>query len=94
MISPNYQIVAFWPPPLVKIVKLDEKYKTTSFFGVKLLKCSFRKKKKNQLKKCPKKDIVLKKKKKKKERKKKKKNGGARLRPTSPATPYAGFARD
>jgi hypothetical protein len=73
-------------------VKLDGKYKTTSFFGVKLLKCSFRKKK-NQLKKCPKKDIVLKKKKKKK-RKKKKKNGGARLHPTSPATPYAGFARD
>jgi predicted acetyltransferase len=44
------------------------KYKTTSFFGVKLLKCSFRKK--NQLKKYPEKDIVLKRKKKKKKKKK------------------------
>jgi hypothetical protein len=28
-------------PPLVKTIKLDGKYKTSSFFGVKLLKCHF-----------------------------------------------------
>jgi hypothetical protein len=43
---------------------LDGKYKTTSFFGVKLLKCPFGKK--NQFKKYPKYDIVFKKKKRKK----------------------------
>jgi hypothetical protein len=42
---------------------LDEKYKTTLFFGVKLLKCPFEKK--NQFKNTPKNDIVLKRKKKK-----------------------------
>jgi hypothetical protein len=50
---------------------LDEKYKTTSFFGVKLLQCPCGKK--NQFKKYPKYDIVLKKKRKKKKKKKKKK---------------------
>jgi hypothetical protein len=53
-------------------VKLDGKYKTTSFFEVKLLKCPFEEK--NQFKNYPKSAVVLQKKKKKK--KKKKKNGG------------------
>jgi hypothetical protein len=50
---------------------LDGKYKTTSFFGVKLLKCPFEKK--INLKNAPKNNVVLKRKKKKKNRKKKKK---------------------
>jgi hypothetical protein len=32
-------MVAFWPSPLVKTIKLDEKFKTTLLFEVKLLKC-------------------------------------------------------
>jgi hypothetical protein len=43
---------------------LDEKYKTTSFFGVKLLKCLFGKKK--NLKNARKNDVILKEKEKKK----------------------------
>jgi hypothetical protein len=54
-------------------VKLDGKYKTTSFFEVKLLKCPFEEK--NQFKNDPKSAIVLEKKNK-KTKKKKKKNGG------------------
>jgi hypothetical protein len=67
----NYQTVAFWPSPLVKTIKLDEKYKTTSFFSVKLQKCHFRKK--NKLKKYPqiRHRFEKKKKKKKKERRRK-----------------------
>jgi hypothetical protein len=47
---------------------LDGKYKTTLFFGVKLLKCPFEKK--NQFKKCPPKttSFLIEKKKKKKEK--------------------------
>jgi hypothetical protein len=41
---------------------LDGKYKTTSFFGIKLLKCPFGKK--INLKNAPKNDVVLKRKKK------------------------------
>jgi hypothetical protein len=64
-------------PPLVKTIKLDGKYKTTSLFGVKLLKCHFEEKK--SIKKFPPKTtsfLIKKKKKEKERRKKKKKNGG------------------
>jgi hypothetical protein len=75
---PNFQTVTFWPPPLVKTVKLDEKYKMISFFGVKLLKCHLEKK--NQFKKCPhKNDVVLKKKKKKKKKRKRRRKRTVRL---------------
>jgi hypothetical protein len=40
----NYLAIVVWPPPLVKTVKLDGKYRTTSFFGIKLLKYPFGKK--------------------------------------------------
>jgi hypothetical protein len=50
---------------------LDEKYKTTSFFGIKLLKCPF--KKKINLKNASKKWRRFEKKEKKKKKKKKKK---------------------
>jgi hypothetical protein len=74
---PNYQTVAFWPPPLVKTIKLDEKCKTMSFFEVKLLKCPFEGK--NQFKKCPpppqkKNDVVLKKEKRRRRRRRRRRN--------------------
>jgi hypothetical protein len=50
---------------------LDGKYKTTSFFGVKLLKCPFEKK--INLKMSPKNGVILKKKKKKEKKKKERK---------------------
>jgi hypothetical protein len=69
---------------LIKTIKLDGKYKTKSFFGVKLQKCHFRKK--NQFKKYPPKrhrfeEEEEEEEKKKKKKKEKKMNGGARRPP-------------
>jgi hypothetical protein len=89
---PNYQTVAFWPPLLVKTVKLDEKYKTMSFFGVKLLKCPFEKK--NQFKKYPQKRHRFEKKKKKKKKKRRRRTVGYVISPKSPASSRTALPRD